>query len=99
MRNFYHTTAWRKARKLQLQREPTCRHCRQVGRITPATDVDHIQRIKDGGSALDPLNFQSLCHDCHARKSAHEGRGTSKPLKGWDANGLPLDPSHPWNKL
>jgi 5-methylcytosine-specific restriction protein A len=48
--------------------------CEADGCNEPATDADHIERISDGGPRLDSGNLQSLCHSCHSRKTAHEGR-------------------------
>ncbi|MCB0080444.1 MAG: HNH endonuclease [Caldilineaceae bacterium] len=57
---------------MQLRREPLCRHCRERGQTTAATEVDHIKARRDGGSdAFD--NLQSLCKSCHSRKTARGG--------------------------
>lgn len=61
--------AWRKIRRWQLNREPLCRPCADQDRVTPATQVDHI----DGDSANNvPDNWQSICAPCHRSKSAKE---------------------------
>jgi len=84
--------AWRKLRASVLAEEPLCRHCRDAGRATPATDVDHIN---DDPSDNSRDNLQSLCHECHSRKTnADMGR---RVTYGCDVDGMPLDPSHPWN--
>lgn len=60
---------WRAIRAGVLSREPLCRVCREQGRITAATEVDHI----DGDSANGlTINLQPLCTPCHSRKTAHE---------------------------
>lgn len=59
-------------RKVQLGREPICRSCEQGGRIVAAVEVDHIQPIRLGGARLDFANLQSLCHECHSKKSRRE---------------------------
>lgn len=66
---FYKKTPWRNLRQLQLTDEPLCRECKQ-----PATMVDHIIPIKQGGELLDQKNLQSMCDSCHARKRAQESR-------------------------
>lgn len=58
---------WEKRRAIQLAKEPNCRRCGK-----PAVTVDHIVPKADGGSDA-WANLQSLCADCHARKSAREG--------------------------
>lgn len=73
----YDRRAWRDGvRKDQLAIEPLCRHCRQQGRITAATEVDHI----DGNNTNDePSNRQSLCKPCHAIKTAHDDGSFGRP--------------------
>lgn len=72
-RNFYSSTPWRKLRQAKLWQQPLCEECQRNGRITPATMVDHITPIKQGGAALCMANLQSLCWSCHSRKSIEEG--------------------------
>ena len=102
-RRVYDTIQWKRVRKLKLAEQPLCEHCEAVGVVRPATDVDHVVSIEDGGAAFDMNNLASLCHSCHSRKTARENRGfgnerSKRPMKGCDANGLPLDPSHPWHR-
>lgn len=68
----YDTARWRTLRKAQLQREPLCRRCQADARLTPASVVDHIKPVNQGGDFWDTANHQSLCQSCHQRKSAHE---------------------------
>lgn len=69
---FYNSRAWRKARKLYLQKNPLCVECEKDGMIVPATVVDHIVPINQGGDKLNESNFQSLCQHHHNSKSARE---------------------------
>jgi 5-methylcytosine-specific restriction protein A len=77
---FYASSAWRKARRLQLEAEPMCRHCRQEKKLTEATHVDHIIPREHGGADFDPANLQSLCKPHHEAKSQRDrvkyGRGS-----------------------
>jgi 5-methylcytosine-specific restriction protein A len=71
--NFYSSSAWRGLRAVHLGNHPLCVHCEREGRITPATVVDHIVEIKQGGGRLDPSNLQSLCASHHATKTLKDG--------------------------
>lgn len=61
---------WRRLRDAHLAREPLCRMCRRVDRVSAAVLVDHITPIADGGAVLDDANLQSLCRRCHDDKTA-----------------------------
>jgi 5-methylcytosine-specific restriction protein A len=64
---------WRRYRTAFLSHPENacCRHCAARGRITPATDVDHVTPITGPNDPLfwDPANHQPLCHRCHAIKT------------------------------
>jgi 5-methylcytosine-specific restriction protein A len=58
-----------------FQRCPLCEECKRQGRVTAATQRDHIVPLAEGG-ADDETNEQALCDDCHKVKSlAESGRG------------------------
>ena len=89
---------WRKIRAGVLAREPLCRHCAEIGRTEPATDVDHID-----GNAFNNArdNLCALCKSCHSRKTATEnggfGSASRKPKRiGCSPDGMPLDGGHWW---
>ncbi len=67
--DWYHTTAWRKAREWHLRHNPLCVRC---GRA--ANHVDHKNKFTDWESFMDPDNLQSLCKHCHAVKSGEKGK-------------------------
>jgi 5-methylcytosine-specific restriction protein A len=72
----FYTYQWRKASKQFLKEHPLCVHCQKEGRLTPATDVDHI--IPHGGNRKlfwDRKNWQPLCKSCHSKKTAEEDGG------------------------
>ena len=83
---------WTRIRARQLRHHPLCAECLRKGLVTEATEVDHITRLQDGGTDA-PGNLQSLCHDCHAIKTAEENGSAPH---GCDLNGMPTDPGHPW---
>jgi 5-methylcytosine-specific restriction protein A len=46
-----------------------------------ATDVDHVRPHKgDAGLMYANENVQSLCHECHSRKTAREDGGFGRPV-------------------
>lgn len=65
----YRSKRWRKLRALVLTERP---YCQRDGCQAPATDVDHVRRIEDGGDPWNPSNLQSLCHPHHSEKTARE---------------------------
>lgn len=85
--------AWRKLRAYILNESPLCEHCMDRGLTVPATDVDHINNDPSDNRRE---NLQALCHECHSRKTnADMGH---RVAYGCDADGMPLDPNHPWNR-
>lgn len=55
---------WRRIRKSVLDKEPLCRLCLSVGRTVPATVVDHMKPLQDGGTHHES-NLMPLCKRCH----------------------------------
>lgn len=67
--------SWTKMRKETLMEDNyLCRICKQLGRLTEASHVDHIKPKSQGGTDA-PTNRQSLCTACHEHKTATEQRG------------------------
>ncbi|MBI4291298.1 MAG: HNH endonuclease [Betaproteobacteria bacterium] len=87
---------WDKLRLLVLERDGhlcQCQHCKAEGRVTLATEVDHVVS-RARATALgwskarteDPSNLQAINSDCHVRKTQEEQGKTVKPkigLDGW----------------
>ncbi len=69
-----YTSRWRRFAKNYLNRNPLCVHCRKSGRVTPATEVDHIIPHRGDQELFwdTENNLQGLCKECHSRKT---GRG------------------------
>lgn len=60
---------WDSARSYVLLRDRyTCRLC-GARRRARELDVDHILEIARGGAALEYSNLQTVCRDCHRRKT------------------------------
>ncbi|MDO6718825.1 HNH endonuclease [Psychrosphaera sp. 1_MG-2023] len=66
---------WEIDRRDALRRDKgLCVVCRNNGRTTAATQVDHIVPKEHGGTD-DQSNLQSICDCCHLRKTATESHG------------------------
>lgn len=92
----YNTGRWQRLRKAKKAQQPTCQRCEALGKVRPATQIDHDVPISEGGDpfpSLDELN--AFCISCHSQKTNEDMSGR---VKGCDTTGLPLDPGHPWNK-
>ena len=74
-----------------LRGSPLCVLC-LPDRATPATHVDHIVPLAQGGEMWDRSNLQSLCAKCHYIKTGHEKH---RPRE-FDERGLPLRPRWDW---
>lgn len=67
---------WQKLRNRFIAQHPLCQACQAKGIIRMATDVDHIVPHRGDPELLyDEVNLQSLCHECHSRKTAREDGG------------------------
>jgi 5-methylcytosine-specific restriction enzyme A len=88
---------WQSYRTRFLRENPFCRLCWQAKRQSRATVVDHIQPHKGDKTLFwARSNHQALCQTCHdGTKKQLEVSGT---LRGCDASGVPLDPTHHWGQ-
>jgi len=62
----YKSARWRRVREIVLSENPICK-CGSL-----ATIVDHRVPISKGGAIWDGDNLQSMCEQCHNKKSAKE---------------------------
>jgi hypothetical protein len=68
---------WRRVRDRVMQRDLyLCQTCQRKGRVTLATEVDHILPTAHGGTDR-PDNLEAICKRCHGIKTALEGQGAS----------------------
>ena len=71
---------WARSRWAALERDGwRCVTCGKAGRL----QVDHVRRLQDGGDAYKQSNLQSLCEDCHRRKSAEENELPDPERTAW----------------
>jgi len=69
------------------------------GRFELATVVDHIIPHRgDLGLFWDEENWQSLCGTCHNSAKHRQELAGRDYHSDFGADGLPLDPKHPWNE-
>jgi len=77
---------WMAMRSLFLANNPLCIECKKTGRVSMATEVDHIIPLFKGGTdALENLN--ALCSEHHADKTRKD-MGYS-PVKAVGLDGVP----------
>ncbi len=95
---WYGLQRWKRLRAAHRRKSPLCAMCLTQGVVTAVQVVDHVVPHK-GDELLfwDAGNLQSLCKHHHdSTKSRMERSGSTN--MGYDADGKPLDPSHPWSK-
>jgi len=99
----YSTARWQRLREAHLSLSPFCEDCDTAGRLVMATHVDHKRAISDGGHPFPGHDgLTSYCTGCHSAKTARGAEAgavrSTKPRRGCDADGNPLDAAHPWKK-
>lgn len=84
-RRWYKTARWQRIRARQLNAEPLCAFCLDVGRVTAATICDHIEPHRGDPELFWRGPFQSLCKSCHdSDKQRVEKGGTRRQTIGTD---------------
>lgn len=83
-------------RREHLQREPLCVLCARKQVVRAGTEVDHVIPLFKGG-ADDETNRQTLCDECHKAKTRQD-LGQKDRIE-FDANGLPINGAHHWNRM
>lgn len=99
----YNTALWQKLRRRKLAAAPVCHPCWLRGEVTLAKAVDHVVPINAGGDPFPPLGgLMSMCERYHNEKTAANDRVDTKPfarkVKGFDAQGNPIDPTDGWHQ-
>ena len=94
-KRLYNTKRWKDLRRVQLTNEPFCVMCETLGKLVPATVVDHVTPHRGDSELFFHNKFQSLCKMHHDRNKQIEER--SGVIIGGKADGTPIDPNHHWN--
>lgn len=73
-----------------------CQPCRKIGRVTAATECDHIKPKAEGGTD-DLDNLQAICSACHREKTRDESARAQgrEPQRATGADGWPVDEGFP----
>lgn len=76
---FYHSKAWKLARKQALTRDHyLCQECLRQGIVRTANTVHHIVPIKDDfNKRLKLDNLETICLEHHNQE--HQERGSNEP--------------------
>ena len=82
-------TTLQNIRAAHFRRYPLCVVCEAAGRVTAATELDHVLALHLGGKDTAD-NRQGLCADCHLEKSKTERGHEYKPKVRIGADGYPL---------
>lgn len=83
------------ARRLRIwSRDPHCARCRQLTDYPHGFQLDHKVALVNGGQDVDG-NCQVLCEQCHVIKTGKD-MGHRERIE-FGADGMPIDPAHPWN--
>jgi len=57
---------WRTLSERQRQHRPICEVCEARGKATPATQMHHVEKIRDApNQRMHVRNILSVCGDCH----------------------------------
>lgn len=62
---------WEQFRARYLREHPLCVDCMAEHRMTPATEIHHIHKLRDyPGLKYAEDNLMGLCHQCHSKRTA-----------------------------
>lgn len=80
---------WRRLRESILMRDKyLCQPCLRAGRYTEAQEVDHIIPLAKGGTS-EPAQLQSICVECHTKKTLIESGVSVSAKKEIGEDGWP----------
>ena len=71
--DIYQTKQWKATRSHHIKMNPLCVQCKEDDqRVVKGQVVDHIIPVRQGGKQFDFENLQTLCNECHNKKSIEE---------------------------
>ena len=77
--SFYQSPEWRATSKAVLDRDGVCQWCLHLGRVTVATQADHVVPVhrcqEEGINPYDKTNIVGSCRSCNSKRAAYEARG------------------------
>ena len=91
----FKTYRWQQRRAAHLASQPLCVMCQAEGRTRAGRVADHVEPHGGDERKFFEGALQTLCD--HHHNSAKQSQEKGGRLKGFDADGVPLDPNHPWN--
>lgn len=72
-RDLYGSKKWENTSIAWRKKHPLCAVCEKEGRVTPASEVDHVEPHRgDSVKFFDNNNIQSICRECHQEKTRKE---------------------------
>ena len=79
----YKTARWKAVREGVLSRYPLCYWCQGIGRVTEATDADHVQPSSglDDSQFFDPNTLVGSSRSCNSRRASYTAKGVSLETK------------------
>ena len=92
--NFLRSAQWQRIRLAFLKAHPLCEHCQLLGYTTPATTVDHLERLVDTDhfKRTSWAGLQALCAEHHNLKSNWERGSRRRALYlGTDSDGYNIE--------
>ncbi len=73
---------WYKFRSYYLNNHPLCVFCSAENKLTEATEVDHIQSLKDRPELkYQEQNLRALCKSCHSKRTIKDQSPHARALE------------------
>lgn len=79
-----------RTRERYFRLHPLCVKCDEAGRVSLATELDHIVALVNGGTNAGS-NRQGLCEPCHKAKTAQDMGHNFTPKRRIQADGWPAE--------